>query len=170
MEPDLSFDFDSPLRKANSRRWSWPIRSIGSLMVLIALSCLSMTVMARGPRRQTSAAIPVPRKAPSGPILTPKAAPGLPAKVMPAPQKRTGRFVIEADADIDPKMVIKADSTIDPEMVFNPEASSRRSSSIVPMPEPDKFLVPRPPAAPREFNPHRARPTTSLNLGNVHDA
>ena len=80
MEPDLSFDFDSPLRKANSRRWSWPIRSIGSLMVLIALSCLSMTVMARGPRRQTSAAIPVPRKAPSGPILTPKAARVYPPK------------------------------------------------------------------------------------------
>ncbi len=61
--------------------------------------------------------------------------------------------MIEADADIDPKMVIKADSTIDPEMVFNPEAGSRRSSSIAPMAEPDKFLVPRPPSAPREFNP-----------------
>jgi hypothetical protein len=53
-------------------------------------------------------------------------------------------------------MVIKADPTIDPEMVFNPEASSRRSLPIVPMPEPDKFLVPRPPSGPREFNPQGA--------------
>jgi hypothetical protein len=153
MEPDLSSAFDSPLRKTISRRWSWPIRSIGSLMVLIALSCLSMTVMARGPRRQTNAATSVPRRAPSGPILTPKAAPSLPAKVMPAPRKRTGRFVIEADADIDTKMVTKADPTIDPEMVFNPESGSRQSLSIDPMPEPDIFLVPRPPSGPREFNP-----------------
>jgi hypothetical protein len=153
MEPDLSFDFDFPLQKTNSRRWSWPIRSIGSLMVLIALSCLSMTVMARGTRRQTNVTVPIPRRAPSGPILTPKAAPGVPLNVMPAPRKRTNRFVIEADADIDPKMVIKANPTIDPEMVFNPEASSRRSLSIDPMPEPDKFLVPRPPSEPREFNP-----------------
>ncbi len=76
MEPDLSFDFDSPLRKTESRRWSWPIRSIGSLMVLIALSCLSMTVMARGPRRQTKRGDPGSEESSLWAHFDPKGRPG----------------------------------------------------------------------------------------------
>ena len=78
------------------------IRPIGALLVLIALSSLSLTVMARGARR-------VPQK----PVLTPKPA----AKVLTAPRLRTDRFMVEADAKIDPKMVVPADPDIDPEMV-----------------------------------------------------
>jgi hypothetical protein len=158
MEPDLNFDFDSRFRETNSRGWSWPIRSIASLMVLIAVSSLSMTVMARGTRRQTGPATSVKMwRVPQKPVLTPKATPGVPAKVMPLP--RTDRFVIEADADIDPKMVVKADPNIDPEMVFNPEARARRSLPIapvlVPVPgNPNYPLFPKSPSGPGQINPN----------------
>jgi hypothetical protein len=61
--------------------------------------------------------------------------------------------VIEADADIDPKMVLKADPNIDPEMVFNPEVKLQRSLPIVPVPVPGNPLVPKRPLAPGEINP-----------------
>jgi hypothetical protein len=159
MEPDLNFDFDSRSRKENSRWWSWPTRSIGLLMVMIALSSLSLTVMARGTRRQSKPATPVTsRSVPQGPVLTPKAAPGVPAKVMPVPMQRTDRFVIEADAEIDPKMVLKADPTIDPEMVFNPEIDGRLSLPIVPVPVPGNPLVPKRAPTPGEIDPHGRAP------------
>jgi hypothetical protein len=159
MEPDLSFDFDSTFRKKISRRWSWPIRSIGSLMVMIALSSLSLTVMARGTRRQTKPATPVKSwRVPQGPVLTRKAARGVPAQVMPVPKPRTDRFAIEANAEIDPKMVLKADPNIDPEMIFNPEVGGWRALPIVPVPVPGNPLVPWPPSGQGEINPHGRNP------------
>jgi hypothetical protein len=157
MEPDLRFD--SRFRDENSRRWSWPIRSIGSLMVMIAVSSLSLTVMARGARRQTKPAAPVKSwRVRQGPVLTPKAAPGVPARAMPVPRPRSDRFVIEADADIDPKMVLKADPNIDPEMVFNPEVRARRTLPIVPVPVPGQLPVAKRAPTPGEINPHGRNP------------
>ncbi|HKI21373.1 MAG TPA: hypothetical protein VKA15_25995 [Isosphaeraceae bacterium] len=124
------------------------------MMVVIALSSLLLTVMVRGTRRQTKPATYVTWRVPQGPVLTPKAAPGVPAQVMPMP--RTDRFVIEANAEIDPKMVVKADPKIDPEMVFNPEVSARRSLPIAPVvvPVPGNPLVPQPASGPGAINPH----------------
>jgi hypothetical protein len=159
MESD--FRFDSQFRKTPLRWWAWPIRSIGSLMVMIALSGMTLTVMARGTRGPTKPATPVkPWSVPQGPVLTPRAAPAVPAKVIPVPKPRarTDRFLIEADADIDPKMVLKADPNIDPEMVFNPEVKLRRSLPIVPVPVPGNPLVPKRPLAPGEINPHGRTP------------
>lgn len=155
MEPDLSFDCEF---RAKSRGWSRPIRSIVSLLVVVALCSLSLTVMARGPRRQSTPATPVTttRNVPQKPVLPPKVpAPGVPAKVMPLP--RTDRFVIVADPAIDPEMVVKADPTIDPEMVFNPEAGATRSSRIAPVAVPGNRnrLLPQPPASgPARINPN----------------
>jgi hypothetical protein len=104
-------------------------------MVLIAVSCLSMAVMARGARRQAGPATTAKVwRVPQKPAVTPKAAPVAPAKVMVMPP-RTGndRFLIEADGDIDPKMVMKADPEIDREMVFDPQAPTRPSLPVGPV-------------------------------------
>jgi hypothetical protein len=140
--------------RANSRGWSWPIRSIVSLMVMIALCSLSLTVLARGMRRQAKPASPVTRtwNVPQKPVLPPKAAaPGVPARVMPVP--RTDKFAIVADPAIDPEMVVTADPAIDPKMVFNPEVRGRRPAPIAPVAVPGSRVLPRPTRAPGQINP-----------------
>jgi hypothetical protein len=154
MEPDLSLDCEF---RAKSRGWSWPIRSIVSLLVVVALCSLSLTVMARGPRRQSKRPTPgaATSNVPQKPVLPPKKAPapGVPAKVMPL--RRTDRFVIVADPEIDPKIVVKADPDIDPEMVFNPEAGARQSLRIAPVAVPGNRSLPQPPPSrPGRINPN----------------
>jgi hypothetical protein len=117
-------DFD-PMYGVNWRRGYWPIRSIGSLMIVVALSGLMLRAWLIPPGRPGAAAR---RAAPmrsvpvvvQGPVQTPRTGVG------PPPD----RFVIVAPAEIDPEMVVRARDDIDPEMVFNPDTRRRGSTAI----------------------------------------
>jgi hypothetical protein len=129
------------------------------VIVMIALSSLSLTALARGMRRQSKPPSPVTatRNVPQKPVSPPKAAaPGVPARVMPAP--RTDTFAIVADPEIDPKMVLKADPQIDPKMVFNPGVRGRQSLRIAPVAVPGSRVLPRPPTGPGQTVPDGRNP------------
>jgi hypothetical protein len=124
MKPKPELDLEIPSRL---RRWYWRIRSIGQLMIVIALSGLVLSVVPpilRGPVRGSlniknvrgrKAVIP-------GPIGR------LPADIRPSRDP----FVIIASAEIDPGMVVRADPDLDAEMVFNPETGRRGLSRSAP--------------------------------------
>jgi hypothetical protein len=117
MKPKADFD---PMYGANWRRGYWPIRSIGSLMIVVALSGLMLRAWLIPPRRPGPAArgaaamlaVPVVVQ---GSVQAPRAGVGRPPD----------RFVIVAPSEIDPEMVVRARDDIDPEMVFNPETGRR---------------------------------------------
>jgi len=161
MDKELLSDVDSGFRETNTERCYWPVRSIAWLTVLIAVSSLSMMVMARGPERQPwTGTIPNPLwRMPQKPVLIPRATPGLPAKAVLRP--RSDQFLIEADGEIDPKMVLKAAPNIDPNMVSNPAASARPSlplaPSVVPMPR-GYPVNPAPQSVPGTIGPNRGTP------------
>jgi hypothetical protein len=104
--------FDPELGK-NARRWYWPIRSIGQLMIVVALSGLTLWAVPRrsgdsvsGPLnlRRIPAGMPTIR----GPLRSPRAEVGQP----------NDRFVIVARPDLDAGMVIQARPDIDAGMVI----------------------------------------------------
>ncbi|MGP0069194.1 MAG: hypothetical protein ACLQGP_37040 [Isosphaeraceae bacterium] len=108
--------FDPDFGK-NARRWYWPIRSIGQLMIVVALSGLMFwggSLRSRPPLRNT------PRR-----ILRPMTPVRVPAIPSPAPvvQPRDP-FVVVASPEIDPAMVIRADPDLDAAMVVHPDARS----------------------------------------------
>jgi hypothetical protein len=149
MKPDP--DFDPKCRVKTWRRGYWPIRSIGSLMIVVALSGLMLRALPIAPKRPgppawrvaPRAAVPVLVQ---GPVQTP------PAAVARPPD----RFVIVAPAEIDPEMVLRAREDIDPEMVFNPDAGRRGPIPTAPVPGVNPYLpVPVPAPAPGEPRPRR---------------
>lgn len=149
MKPDP--DFDPKCRVKTWRRGYWPIRSIGSLMIVIALSGLMLRALPIPPRRPRPPAWKVaPRLAVpivvQGPVRTPR------ARVAQPPD----RFVIVAPAEIDPEMVVRAREDIDPEMVFNPETGRRGATPISPAPAVNPYFPgPIPIPAPGEPRPRR---------------
>jgi hypothetical protein len=111
MKPKVDLD---PMLQADVRRRRRPVRSIGALMVVVALSGLALGIV-RTPRGRIGVRAPV--------------APRVALKVQPR-----DRFVIVAPAEIDPGMVVRAREDIDPGMVFNPDTRRRGSAANGPAP------------------------------------
>lgn len=97
MRPKAPLDRDF---LAIARTRCWPMRSIGQLMIVVALSGLVMWAVSRGVRRSASGSRNIMR---------------IPATVA----QPSDRFVIVAPPEADSAMVIRADPHIDPEMVFH---------------------------------------------------
>jgi hypothetical protein len=155
MRPKPDFDPEFP---AHSRRWYWPIRSIGQLMIVIALSGLVLSVV---PLRSRPA--PPVRTRPRfsrNPIVIQGPVWGLQARG----EQPRDRFVVIAPREIDPGMVVYARPDLDEGMVFSPYANrpvapAARIPGLGPAlpserpgPTPDQFspsrLAPQPPAVP----------------------
>jgi hypothetical protein len=150
MRPKPEHDPELP---SGSRRWSWRIRSIGQLMIVIALIGLALS------------AVPLRTRPPARGVLKFKGMRGRPATLpgsigrLPAEVRQArDRFVIVAPAEIDPGMVVWADPDLDAEMVFNPETGRRGTSPGDPAPrdrpvEPAPRLWTLPPSAVPEAQP-----------------
>ncbi len=114
MRPKTVIDPDF---RSNARRWFWPIRSIGQLMIVVALSGLVLSVYPMKAQRQSRVPLKIVRfrgnvrgtsiGAPT-PAVNPRVAVRPPAD----------RFTVVASPDIDPAMVITASPDIDPGMVI----------------------------------------------------
>jgi hypothetical protein len=129
------------------QRWAWPVRSIGRMMIVVAVcgACLSVMVgMGKHKRNVRYFRARVQR-----PILAPQ------AQAL-AVQPRDP-FVVVASAEIDAMMVVPAPAGIDEAMVFNPYTRERQAalaapapgSPLMPDPEtqpgqlPDDYFAPR---------------------------
>jgi hypothetical protein len=111
-----------PKCSAAPRRWSWRIRSIGQLMIVIAVIGLVLAALPRKSRPPAPLALrltPVPGKLAFSQVPVPDV----------SAQPRTPRdpFVRIAPAEIDPGMVVRADPDLDAAMVFNPDAGRPES-------------------------------------------
>jgi hypothetical protein len=137
----LTPEFDPEL-PSKARRWSWPIRSIGHLMIVIALSGLVLSVVPLKSRRPAPPAFRRTR-VPGNRTVVQGSVPGLPQPQRP----ELDRFVIIAPAEIDPEMVVRADPDLDAEMVFNPD-SGRRGQAPGDR-APGVWTLPSPPAVPQ---------------------
>jgi hypothetical protein len=118
MKRQPGFDFEFVAK--GSRPW-WSIRSIGLLMILVAVIGLVLAV-GMGIREQKPVAV-----RPAFPVMA------IPAVlVQPAtPPVPPDRFVRLADTSIDPQMVIPAPADLDDEMVINPEGRRARRPAIL---------------------------------------
>jgi hypothetical protein len=119
--------------KPGPGHWSWPLRSIGRLMTLVALSGLALAVWTEGSRRpNVPPAIRIPlRRAPRAQALD------LPRTRLPAERDRS---VIVAPGGIDEAMIKRAPEGIDDAMIFNPLEPRRAPVMPSPIPGPE---VPR---------------------------
>ena len=117
MKPKVQFD---PEFGKNARRWYWPIRSIGQLMIVVALSGLMLGGMSMRSRRPVRNSLK-PFRGPMNRVQGP--AGQFPAGVA---QPRD-RFVIVARPEIDPGMVIQARPDLDAAMVIHPGTGGRLS-------------------------------------------
>jgi hypothetical protein len=138
MKPDL--DFDDELKLKSSRCWL-PVRSIWLLMLLVAVSAATTTIIAGVFRHPISAKYTTGARMPIAtlPVLIPADLPRDP-------------FVITADASIDPKMVVSAPLGIDEAMVFNPDDHGGLRP-LFPGPE----FMPVPDQVPRWYGPPQPR-------------
>jgi hypothetical protein len=114
--------FDNELQPKAQRR-SWPVRSIGRLMVVVAVCGSAWSVMAGTGKHKPNVRF-------------------FPARVqrpVQAPQIRAlgaqprDPFVVVAGAEIDAKMVVPAPAGLDEAMVFNPYAGARLSGVGAPL-------------------------------------
>jgi hypothetical protein len=109
------------------RRWYWSIRSIGQLMVVVALSGLAMAVL---PDRHR----PMP--------LAPGTRPGAVRAVQVVPRVQVPRaravdpFLHEARPGIDDAMIVTARPGIDDAMIVGP--GRMRGALAIPQPAPDE--------------------------------
>jgi hypothetical protein len=137
MKPKVPFD---PEFAADARRWYWPIRSIGPLMIVVALGGLTLWAapMKRGGKASGPSnlrRVPAGRAAIRGPLRSP------PAQV----DRPRDRFVIMTCPEIDPAMVILAPE-IDAGMVVHP-GTPGRASSVAPRVDFGPLRPGQPPAA-----------------------
>jgi hypothetical protein len=138
--------FDDEFQRKRKAR-SWPVRSIGRLMIVVAVSGAALSVMTgMGKQKRNSRYFPArvqrPIQAPRPSVLAAKPA---------------DPFVVVAAAEIDARMVVAAPVGIDEAMVFNPYTGERQSadgaptpgSHLMPFPEtqpgqlPDDYFAPR---------------------------
>jgi len=154
-------DFD-PDRPVPSRRRLWPIRSIGQLMVVVAVSGLLLAIGVTTARQPLSSIVYwEPGLSPSStarprlalypaPDVTPAALVrevycGLlpdqtasPPDTAPQPLvtdvQLRDRMVVIAPESIDPAMVVRAPAWIDPKMVFTPRGYEQPEQGVLPAP------------------------------------
>ncbi len=137
MKPKVPFD---PEFAANLRRWYWPIRSIGLLMMVVALGGLTLWA-APIERGGKASRVPNLRRVPPGRAATRGPLRSTQAQV----DRPRDRFVIMARPDIDQAMVIRAPE-IDAGMVVHP-GTPGRASSVAPRVGFGPLLPGQPPAA-----------------------
>jgi hypothetical protein len=106
------------------RRWYWPIRSIGQLMVVVALSGLAMAVL---PDRHR----PMPLALGIRPAAV-RAVQVIPRGQIP---RAADPFVREARPGIDDAMIVTARPGIDDAMIISP--GRLRRAPVIPQPAPD---------------------------------
>ena len=140
--------FDDELRVKGQRR-SWPIRSIGRLMILVAILGATLSVMAgMGKQKKNARYFPsrVQQRVPAPRINALVAQPRDP-------------FVVVAAATIDAAMVVQAPAG-DEAMVFNPYTRERQSALAVPAPGSPLIPVPetQPGQLPDDYFPPRGLP------------
>jgi hypothetical protein len=125
LKPGLDDEF-----QPQEQPWAVPVRSIGRLMIAVAVCSAALSVMA-------------------GPAKHKKNVRSFPAKVqrrVQAPQTNAlvaqprNPFVVVPSAEIDAKMVVAAPAGIDDAMVFNPY--TREQQSIQGAPAPGGPLMP----------------------------
>ena len=126
MKPKSESDPELP---SNLRRWYWRIRSIGQLMIVIALSGLVLSIVPPRTRGAVRGSLNI--KTVRG---QPAVIPGPIGRLQAGARPSRDRFVIVAPAEIDPEMVVRADPDLDAEMVFNPETGRRGSPGAAPAP------------------------------------
>jgi hypothetical protein len=116
MNSKTNFDPELPTKL---RRCYRSVRSIGHLMIVVAVSGLLLSVLPAGSRRHRAARVP------RNVALIPRPGESLQAKALP--EQTRDPFVIMAPAEIDPKMVKLAPAGIDEEMVVNPYSRGGQS-------------------------------------------
>ena len=119
-ESEPEFEFQRKLR-----RWYWPIRSIGQLMVVVALSGLAMAVLPDRSRPMSLAPGIRPPAVRAVQVIPPVQTPRVP-----------DRFVREAPGGIDDAMIVTARPGIDDAMIVNP--SRLRGRPVTPEPARDE--------------------------------
>ncbi len=112
--------------------WSWSIRSVGHLMIVVTVCGLTLGVMAgMGKLSRNGQYLPARFQRPvQGPLV----------KAFVAPPR--DHFVVIAPAEIDARMVWTAPAGIDEAMVFNPYTGKRQSQPYAPIPR--SSLIPSP--------------------------
>ncbi len=113
--------FDDELQ-LKGQRWAWPVRSIGRLMIVVAVCGAALSVMA-GMGQHIRNVRYFPARA-QRPIQAPQ------TNVLVAQPRDP--FVVVAAAEIDAKMVVAAPAGIDEAMVFNPYTGERQSAQAAP--------------------------------------
>jgi len=119
-KPDPEFEF-----QPKSRSRSWPIRSIGQLMVVVALSGLAMAAL---PGRSRPRPLTFGARPPA--VRAVQVIPQVQAPQVPDP------FVREAPGGIDDAMIVTARQGIDDAMIVGP--SRLRGRPVSPDPVPDE--------------------------------
>jgi hypothetical protein len=132
------------------QRWSWPVRSIGRLMIVVAVCGAALSVMVgMGKHKRNARYFPtrVQRRLQAPQVETLGAQPRDP-------------FVVVAAAEIDAQMVVPAPAGIDEAMVFNPYTRAR--SSGVDAPAPGSPMIPLPGNPPPGQAPYNVYPPQLL--------
>jgi hypothetical protein len=116
--------FDDELQP-KKQPWFRSIRSIGQLMLVVAVGGLTVAVVAGIANQKRS------RRYLRGPVVQrPVQVPQVKALVA----RKRDSFVVIAAADIDAKMVMPAPAEIDEAMVINPDRRDRQADVSVPGP------------------------------------
>ena len=127
LKPGFDDDFGP-----KAQPWVWPVRSIGRLLIVVAVCGAALSVMAgTGKQKRNVRHFPARLQRP-----------------VPAPQTKAlvararDPFVVVAASEIDAKMVVAAPAGIDEAMVFNPHTGQRQSAQVAP--GPGSSLMPLP--------------------------
>ncbi len=132
MKPQTVLDPDF---RSNARRWYWPIRSIGQLMIVVALSGLVLSVYPMKSQPQSRGPLNIAR-VPGTSVVR---ALDLTVKPPVAVRPPADRFTVVASPDIDPAMVITARPDIDPGMVVHRgDDEPRLNPGQIPTPLPNQ--------------------------------
>ena len=115
--------FDDEFQPKRQRR-AWPVRSIGRLLVVVAVCGAALSVMAgMGKHKRNVRSFPAR-------VQRPGQAPQTNALVAPPGDP----FMVVAAPEIDAAMVVAAPAGIDEAMVFNPYTRERQSAQGAPAP------------------------------------
>jgi hypothetical protein len=142
---------------ANSRRWYWPVRSIGQLMIVVALSAVALALMAGRAPRQVPRKRVFPRFSRNATVFQ---RPGQGPQARVLVERPRDPFVMVAPAGIDREMIVPAPAEIDEAMVFHPKTGDQPQVLTAPplnpvvVPEPGQEPIP----VPHGSSPHEGAP------------
>jgi hypothetical protein len=145
----LKPDFDDEFQP-KGQPWSWPVRSIARLLVVVAV-CGSAWSVTAGTRKHKPNVRYFPAR-----VQRPAQAP----QVKGVGAEPRDPFVVVAAAEIDAKMVVPAPAGLDEAMVFNPYTGAR--SAEVGAPAPGSLVTPWPDTQPPGQVPYNVYPPQGL--------